>query len=699
MEGPEADGNPFVTAPFAEDFTESLPQGRVVGSRAPGGILRRGQDAERQISIDHGVMRFRPLVRPGWGREGVSYGPFRRQRGLTLAITMTNGHNASQGSAYFESFPKRVARWMVGPNADPPLLRAFEWLRGPRKKGTLRRLRWWSAISPRAYKLPFFNQNLAVGWHDAAAPDALDHAGSYFVMNSAEENNGDLWARVGGQFLSAVLNVKNVRLVLVVSIRDRGAVYYVGAVEGSIGFGHLPNLRPLAIDPLEDSETLYAGVHQCALGQIGWRSESLVHDLKVDVWEDAKTPFGTAHVSDSLTAAGGCVVAGQASGWSLPQGKTQLTDRGAMAATSHETLSVADPGTPSGLLHAILTPLSEDGSASLIWRMKDPFNYCVLTASCDGMTLSRVADGTWHTISEDRTTALSLHQPNSLQILDGFDQIGCFLDGTQLFGQFLDSADLADGTAVGLRFDGHAHSVAIRDFEAHPREVAPPFHLKTPTRPPRAGTKVVLADGYAGPAGDLAGRAPEVGAGTWERTKGRGRFTVRQEGGLQVSGSAAQPHPNRTLYTLPWAHSTFCDLAVTVTPPSSSGSEEQRTRAGIVFWQDPRNFLTISPWQNDTYPGSSISVFPKRHGFEELYDAVWTNVGTTIALARPFHLRCQFDGDSFFILLNGEPIMERALSDLYPDDPPLSINRVGLATNWEWGNDTGSVFGDFVARH
>ena len=56
------------------------------------------------------------------------------------------------------------------------------------------------------------------------------------------------------------------------------------------------------------------------------------------------------------------------------------------------------------------------------------------------------------------------------------------------------------------------------------------------------------------------------------------------------------------------------------------------------------------------------------------------------------------DGDRFAIFLDGEPIMERALSDLYPEDPPLRIRRVGLATNWEWGRDTGSRFEAFRAR-
>jgi hypothetical protein len=48
--------------------------------------------------------------------------------------------------------------------------------------------------------------------------------------------------------------------------------------------------------------------------------------------------------------------------------------------------------------------------------------------------------------------------------------------------------------------------------------------------------------------------------------------------------------------------------------------------------------------------------------------------------------------------LDDEPVLYRAFTDVYPDYPPLAIRRVGLAANWEWGNDTGSAFNDFAAK-
>jgi hypothetical protein len=100
----------------------------------------------------------------------------------------------------------------------------------------------------------------------------------------------------------------------------------------------------------------------------------------------------------------------------------------------------------------------------------------------------------------------------------------------------------------------------------------------------------------------------------------------------------------------------------------------------------------------DDWYGTSIAAFFYVDGFEELYDAVWTNVGKRIHWGVPYDFRVVFDGQRFLAFVNGEPVLYRALSDIYPDWHRLQINQVGLVANWEWGNDTGSVFQNFVAR-
>jgi hypothetical protein len=49
-------------------------------------------------------------------------------------------------------------------------------------------------------------------------------------------------------------------------------------------------------------------------------------------------------------------------------------------------------------------------------------------------------------------------------------------------------------------------------------------------------------------------------------------------------------------------------------------------------------------------------------------------------------------------LIDDEPILYRAVTDVYADATRLQINRIGLLANWEWGNDTGSSFRSFRAR-
>ncbi|HEY9605778.1 MAG TPA: hypothetical protein V6C85_29500, partial [Allocoleopsis sp.] len=115
-------------------------------------------------------------------------------------------------------------------------------------------------------------------------------------------------------------------------------------------------------------------------------------------------------------------------------------------------------------------------------------------------------------------------------------------------------------------------------------------------------------------------------------------------------------------------------------------------------WQDTNNYIIINNWLDDFYGGASVSSFFYLDGFEELYDAVWTNVGSRIYWGVPYTLRVVFDGLHYTAFVNGEPVLYRALTDVYPDTPRLAINRVGIVANWEWGNDTGSIFKNFIAK-
>jgi hypothetical protein len=98
----------------------------------------------------------------------------------------------------------------------------------------------------------------------------------------------------------------------------------------------------------------------------------------------------------------------------------------------------------------------------------------------------------------------------------------------------------------------------------------------------------------------------------------------------------------------------------------------------------------------EDWPAMSIAAFFQIAGFEELFDAVWSNVGSRMHWGEPHDFRVIFDGKKFAAYVNDEPVLYRALSDVYPEYRQLLIRKVGIVANWEWGTDTGSIFENFL---
>jgi hypothetical protein len=107
----------------------------------------------------------------------------------------------------------------------------------------------------------------------------------------------------------------------------------------------------------------------------------------------------------------------------------------------------------------------------------------------------------------------------------------------------------------------------------------------------------------------------------------------------------------------------------------------------------------INPWIDDYehHDGSSISSFLMSRGHEDMYDAVWSNVGRDVRWGEPYRLRVAFDGLQYLAWLGDEPVLYRRVTDIDPQGDRLRVNEVGIATNWEWGDDTGSSFLSFRA--
>jgi hypothetical protein len=221
-----------------------------------------------------------------------------------------------------------------------------------------------------------------------------------------------------------------------------------------------------------------------------------------------------------------------------------------------------------------------------------------------------------------------------------------------------------------------------------------PGVLRLPARPVPLGSRVAVDERFAEPVEDLDGRP--VGEHRWHRLMGSGRFGVAEPGAGRFDASVEAPVPDRTAYVVDWDDPDHCDIEIEAS--TQSGAEGHRLRIGLVIWQDPKNYVAMNAYLDHAYPAASASTFFVFRGFEDIYDAVWSNLGDKIGWGRDFSLRMVSDGRAYLVLVDGEPVLHRAFSDVHPATGRLRLHKVGFVANWEWGNDTGSTISRVVAR-
>jgi len=457
---------------ITDSYSDNRASGKTIGTKSPSGILRKGIDAEKLVAIDNGALRFQPLITSGWGRQGIAYGPYTRSNGLALAVLLLNGHNTSQLET-IEWLNRRLKRWIIGSETESPLERIRGWLRSRQKKGTIRRLLWWTRISPIATKLfpiPSLNENLAVGWFPSENPANPLAEGNGFIVHATGGENGELWARVGANCLSAFRGLQNLQVYYVVILREKGAAYYAASVPNARGLFAYPFLRPLAIDPFNEEATLFAGVHQCVLGQIGFRADTRVYGVQIESIPELATWYGTAHAADKLIGdrnldgteaeVGGC--------WQVSTGSYRLTPQGILPDGS-DNLALLDPGKPSGLIHVLIETGDCLSECSLVWRFQDEHNYWRLLLKGDRCQLQVIENGNFSEVAVSNKWYLEPNRVTSLQILDDGEIFSIYLDGKLVFDRRFTNSRFKDATAVGL---GSVDSdLYFRFFEAHPRSV------------------------------------------------------------------------------------------------------------------------------------------------------------------------------------------------------------------------------------
>ncbi|MBK8988848.1 MAG: nucleotide-binding protein [Chloroflexi bacterium] len=685
---------------FTDSFVQTLSAGEVIGSRNAAGVRRGGVDVERVISTDGGALRIQPLRQPGWGRSGLAYGPYRRENGLAFGVHMLNGHNTSQVGDLGQSIPGRLQRWLLGGETQTIPQRLIAWTRGGHKKHFVRQWQRWIWLNRhyRRVESGLLDENLAVGWFPAENPTDPVAQGNSLIVHATGAENGELWARAADWQLPVLRGLQNIPIYYVVVLRQKGAAYYAASLPGAHGLAAFPLMRPLAIDAFDDAPEVYAGVHQSVLGQIGFRVDSRVYGTAVQKIAALDSWYGTAHLADRLVGNGRLTdsPAEQGGAWRVYQGDFARTAGGARA-LENDSLAILDAGKPVGLVHALVKLDTPDSEAQLVWRFQDEANYRSLAMRQDRCRLLLRLDGVVAEVGVDEAHGWLADAANSVQIADDGERFSVAVNGRFLFNDWFTDARLQNAGGVGF-CGASGGDVALRDLEAHPRAVAVPAEFAfAPSWQP--GKRVMaVADNFAGEAADLNGHKTSVGGKVWQKDFGRGTITLRGDEAAGVVGGPTSPNPGRTFYTIPWDDPAFAELEVEVTPPGSVRGDWEHGRGGFVFWQDEHNQLLVNTWLDDSYQGASISSFFYINGFEEIFDAVWSNVGGRIHWGRPYRLRVAFDGVHYMAYVNDEPVLYRALTDVYPQFNRLTIRRVGILANWEWGNDTGTVFRQFTAR-
>ncbi len=671
-----------------DDFSDVRAPGCTLGTLSTSGALRLGVDRERCISVDNGALRFAPLLRDGWNRQGISYGPVEARAGFAFAVGLLNGHNASQAGHLEQPVVARLRTWLGAGGTHRVRERVVRFARYGQHGATLRQLRRWLARAPRIYRERSLDENLAIGLYRSASPGAPQDADLGFVMHAAGADNGDLWVRVMGRNLPVLTSVQNVPLLMVMVGRARSTTYYVASSEAARGLPRAPFMRPVAVTPHLAPRRAFPGIHQSVLGQAGFRVDTRVYGVRIDAW-DGERSMGLL-LEDGLTEPKDASDTGAS--WQHVSGSFARKARG-MCGNEAQSLMWRELPESAGLVHVVL---DESGASApaLVFGEHDVESAFAVQVARGRAKLMQRFEGNWRLVAADICEQFHLGEAHSLLLVRDVDGVSAYLDGKRLFERPL---PILAVRCVGV-YDEHGSGGYLRALEVHPVAVPIPPDLNVPLPLVNPGDGEVLDERFSGIPGELEGRAVTHDA-VWRKDLGAARIVLgAPQRGATVTDARHLTSRGRTVYTLPWEHPEHADLAVLVKPPGQRRGDGEEGRAGVVFWQDPDNYVIVGTWLHDHYGGASVSSFYCLRGFEDVYDAVWTNVGGRIRWGVPYELRVAFDGERFTASVNGEAVLHRALSDVRVDFERLFVRRVGIVANWEWGNDTGSEFRRFVAR-
>ena len=675
---------------MSDDFEEVRSPGAVIGSPSSCGAVRQGVDVEKTLSVDNNALRIEPLITPGWQRSGLAYGPFHRQAGLALSAFILNGHNASEGNSIEETLKGRFFRWLRGSETHSISYRLRQWVASEHHQHRVWHFyRWLRNHKRRFSEGEHLKENLSIGWFGEIAPDT-PAAGNAITVRTAGAENGDLCTTVARQLSPALRGIQNLQTYYVVVLRERGAAYYAASLPNSYGLGAYPSMRLVGLDSHHAEKSLYAGIYQAALGQVGFRVDTRVYGVRAAVLPDLARWYGTACMADRLIGSEsleeGCAAeTGQR--WQIEEGAYCRTDMG-MVGCDRKNVAIVQVEQPVGAVHVVIKTDEIIEECAVFWRSQDTQNTWALFLSSTRCQLQRCDRGEWIAVATDDGATLAPNAEHSVQILDTGSLFSLYLAGKLLFDRWFTDETLQNAEGVGLLCRGDR--TYFKSIEAHPREILIPDELRISAPWEKRGAQVVLSESFSGDAGTPLNKP-------WQKTIGVGNMRLTGRNAARVEATPASPNPKRLAYTQPWPHSTFADVSVNILSPGEQRHEGHKGRGGLIFWQDAQNYLIVNHWLDDTFDGSAMSAFITIDGYEEIYDGVWANLGDRIAWGKQRCHRVTFDGLNFVVYVEEEPVLYRSIRDVYPKADALQINRIGIVANWEWGDDTGSEFSHFVA--
>lgn len=711
--------DPLIAAdPITDSYSDERLAGETIGTLSPSGVKRQGSDVESAIAIDNEALRLPCLAKPGWGRQGIAYGPYRRRNGLTLAVFVLNSHNARRpGGDTQQSLLGRSLRWVAGSGWRPAVQQLFGLAASPHKPRMWQRWQSWAKNKPQRSQQPQpdenldesldanldenLDANLAVGWFPRAVPGDPAAEGNAFIIDGTDPEKGELSTRVGENLQSAIIGLQNLQVYYVVILREKGAAYYAASVPNAVGLTAYPDLRPLAIDPFNADQTLYAAIYQSVVGKMGHRLDTRVYGTQIAEIPPFSGWYGTAHGADRLVGKGSLhgTLAEVGEKWQVFQGGFRLSSRGAIAIKS-ESLAVLNTRQAGGLIHTLIETAEIITPVAILWRVRDEENLWGLWLSGTQCQLQIRQQGSWNSIAVSNALYLQPHRIHSVQILDDGDTFKLYLNGKLVFDTFFRDSRFQEATDAGMASEEANSQLYFREFEVHPRSIPIPSEIDMGSPGIEWGKKAIITENFKGSAQELTAKKTTNGNKVWHKQLGKGAIGITGKGRAKVQASWENPNPGRTAYTLDWDDALFADVQADITPPKLYKNEKTEGRGGFIFWQDKNNYLIVANSLSASADRSSISSFFCINGFEDIYDAVCTNVGNRINWGATHNLRVVFDGMNYAVFIDDEPILYRALTDVYPKlKQPLLIRRIGLVANGErGGDDMGTVFENFIAR-